>query len=232
MICRDSRCGLRGQRVSEAAHPGPQKLLLVSPSQSSVPATVPASSGAICHADKRPSDLVDPAQWDDPMRTSRHGLRGVRVGEASHPGTCRRRPFAVSSDEELLCPAHGRPVDERMAGAESVCDVTQIEPESFQTMLPTVPATPCGGGWRVHEPSSDVLDTLEAEWRLSARVNSVCWAIPPFSIPLIPPKTREDQESRNEEVAKGVHRVQAHVPVVLSSGRFHALSEEEEQDST
>ena len=72
----------------------------------------------------------------------RNGLRGVRVGEASHPGPAllrrlrRRRdvPFEISSDEEPLVRGIARNVVPRVDGLESVIDATQVS-------LATVPAT-------------------------------------------------------------------------------------------
>ena len=66
VICRESRYGLRGQRIGETTHPGPPKLVLISSSQRSVPTTVPASPGTVHQADIRVSDDVEvlPAQWE------------------------------------------------------------------------------------------------------------------------------------------------------------------------
>ena len=79
------------------------------------------------------------------------GLRGVRPGEASHPGTAsfrhRRargivRPVKISSDDELLVPGASRNVFPRVSGADSVADVTQVHQEFGGTMPTTVLATP------------------------------------------------------------------------------------------
>ena len=75
---------------------------------------------------------------------ARYGLRGVRVGEASHRGPpllrrFRRRQdvlFEISSDEEPVVRGIARNVVPRAAGMESVADATPIE-----TSLTTVPAT-------------------------------------------------------------------------------------------
>ena len=64
MSRRESRYGFRWQRVGEASHPGPPKLVLISSSQGSAPATVPASSGAIRHAHMGVSEDVVPTQWE------------------------------------------------------------------------------------------------------------------------------------------------------------------------
>ena len=59
----ESRYGFRRQRVGEASHPRPPKLVLISSSQGSAPTTVPASSGAIRHAHMGVS-VVAPTQWE------------------------------------------------------------------------------------------------------------------------------------------------------------------------
>ena len=68
---------------------------------------------------------------------ARYGLRGVRVGEASHPGLPLLRRLRsgrswgvradISSDEEPLVRHVHRHVVPRIAGVASVADVTQID---------------------------------------------------------------------------------------------------------
>ena len=73
---------------------------------------------------------------------AKYGLRGIRVGEAAHPGppSSRRRrarrnvhPWELSSDDEPLVPGAGENVAPRLMGYESV-GVTQIDQESSGTV--------------------------------------------------------------------------------------------------
>ena len=102
-----------------------------------------------------------------------YGHRGVRVGEASHlgPPSLRRlrsggsRGVPVEISEPLVRHVQ-RHVGPRVAGVESVADVTQIAASQFS--LETVPAThvalfEAGREFAVASVSEDVLDALEAD---------------------------------------------------------------------
>ena len=85
--------------------------------------------------------------WESGVRNSRHGLRGVRVGEASHPGPHGRRTRDVSDtvldnlerelrliesdDEPLVRSTSGRNVVPRISSGEAIGE-----------SLATVPASP------------------------------------------------------------------------------------------
>ena len=86
--------------------------------------------------------------------SARYGLRGVRIGEVSHPGPpslrrLRRRrsaPFEISSDEEPLMLSTARNMVPRVAGVDSVPAATQIETrvssEDELAVPSTIPASP------------------------------------------------------------------------------------------
>ena len=84
-----------------------------------------------CREDGRDDRRSDNAIMIEERRHSRYGLRGVRIGEASHPGPrlLRRYPGGfcrvhdVSSDEEPLIPS-SRNVVPRLSGVDSTIPAT------------------------------------------------------------------------------------------------------------
>ena len=89
---------------------------------------------------------------------SRYGLRGVRIGEASHPGPQllrqypggARRVHDISSDEEPLI-SSGRNVVPRLSGVDSTITATpralvqagrELSPAATEVEIVPVPPTP------------------------------------------------------------------------------------------
>ena len=114
--------------------------------------------------------------------SARYGLRGVRIGEASHPGPPllrrlrRRRVREISSDEEPLMRGIARNVIPRIAEVEFAPGATQIE-----TSLATVPASQTAlheAGRRVSPDRvpMHVLDALEEDLEREHQVPRSPWS--------------------------------------------------------
>ena len=120
------------------------------------------------------------------VRSSRYGLRGVRIGEASHPGSRLLRRYrgskggvVVSSDDDapLLC-QDLRNVVPRMEGSVSVSDIVQTIPDSTVSREST---------------QDPVGSTVPAN---SAELEEAGLKSPPASLPLsVFPTARDEDES-------------------------------------